>query len=397
MIDLKHEYRNTRVGLIPQDWELTKLGKVVKFYDSKRKPIKESERKKGTYPYYGASGIIDYVEDYLFDGDYLLLAEDGANILTRNTPIAFKVSGKFWVNNHAHVLKPLVETDMEYLKYYLSYISYDKYNTSSAQPKLSRKSSESIDVILPKNKSVRKKIGVILSTWDKAIELKQQLIDLKIEQKKGLMQKLLTGKVRLAGYEEEWIEEKLGQVIDFYNGFAFKSKNYLDNGRYKVITIANVQDGKLNLDKVNRVDSLPRDIKEYQILKKGDIVLSMTGNVGRVCKIDSENNLLNQRVGKIKAKNICEPFLYYLLRSDNFLNKMISIAQGGAQDNLSVKDIKKHKLLIPSDISEQEEISKIFDKYENEINLLENELKNLKEQKKGLMQQLLTGKTRVKV
>lgn len=214
---------------------------------------------------------------------------------------------------------------------------------------------------------------------------------------KGLMQKLLTGKVRLAGYEEEWIEEKLGQVIDFYNGFAFKSKNYLDNGRYKVITIANVQDGKLNLDKVNRVDSLPRDIKEYQILKKGDIVLSMTGNVGRVCKIDSENNLLNQRVGKIKAKNICEPFLYYLLRSDNFLNKMISIAQGGAQDNLSVKDIKKHKLLIPSDISEQEEISKIFDKYENEINLLENELKNLKEQKKGLMQQLLTGKTRVKV
>lgn len=101
-------YKDSPLGLIPNDWEVKELGKVVDFIDGKRKPIKDSDRSKihRIYPYYGASGIIDYINDFIFDEELILLGEDGANIINRSSPLAFRVSGKIWVNNHAHVLKP---------------------------------------------------------------------------------------------------------------------------------------------------------------------------------------------------------------------------------------------------------------------------------------------------
>ena len=107
MSNIPKGYKQTEVGIIPNDWDVKPLGNVVDFLDGKRKPIKDSDRAKmrGQYPYYGASGIVDWVDDYIFNDDILLISEDGANLLARVTPIAFSVSGKCWVNNHAHVLK----------------------------------------------------------------------------------------------------------------------------------------------------------------------------------------------------------------------------------------------------------------------------------------------------
>ncbi len=87
------------------EWEESKLGDIANFFNSKRVPLTESDRKSGIYPYYGASGIIDYVKDYIFDGEYILLGEDGANIIMRNSRLVFLANGKFWVNNHAHIFK----------------------------------------------------------------------------------------------------------------------------------------------------------------------------------------------------------------------------------------------------------------------------------------------------
>ena len=86
-------------------WEQRQLEEIVDFLDTQRKPLEEGKRKKGIYPYYGASGIVDYVADYIFDEELVLLSEDGANITDRNYPVCFIASGKYWVNNHAHVLK----------------------------------------------------------------------------------------------------------------------------------------------------------------------------------------------------------------------------------------------------------------------------------------------------
>lgn len=107
---------------LPRGWCWGTIGEITENHDGRRVPIKAADRHKrsGPYPYYGASGIIDDIDDYLFEGDYLLIAEDGANLLSRSTPIAFRAGGKFWVNNHAHVVRTKGGISLAYLEWYLN-------------------------------------------------------------------------------------------------------------------------------------------------------------------------------------------------------------------------------------------------------------------------------------
>ena len=132
VLDIPQGYKQTEIGTIPEDWEISELQNAVDFLDGLRRPVKSGDRAKisGIYPYYGASGIVDYVNDFIFDDELILLGEDGENILSRNLPLAFKVSGKIWVNNHAHILKAIKENDIKYLYYnfyYSTLLNYDYY------------------------------------------------------------------------------------------------------------------------------------------------------------------------------------------------------------------------------------------------------------------------------
>jgi type I restriction enzyme S subunit len=120
------------------DWFEKPLGEVTENHDGKRRPVKESDRKKGPYPYYGASGIVDHVDSYLFDGTYLLIAEDGENLKTRQTPIAFMAEGRFWVNNHAHIVTGKGGVCTEYLHYFLQAADIQPFLTGAVMPKLVR-------------------------------------------------------------------------------------------------------------------------------------------------------------------------------------------------------------------------------------------------------------------
>ena len=122
----------------PMGWEKKRFDALCENLDSRRKPITASERESGIYPYYGASGIVDYVADYIFDEDILLISEDGANLLMRSTPIAFSVSGKVWVNNHAHVVRFKEMRMQKYIEVYFSMIDISDHITGSAQPKLNQ-------------------------------------------------------------------------------------------------------------------------------------------------------------------------------------------------------------------------------------------------------------------
>ena len=122
----------------PYGWEKHRFDSLCKNLDAKRKPITASEREEGIYPYYGASGVVDHVADYLFDEDILLISEDGANLLMRSTPIAFSVSGKVWVNNHAHVVRFEKMSMQKYIEVYFSMIDISEQITGSAQPKLNQ-------------------------------------------------------------------------------------------------------------------------------------------------------------------------------------------------------------------------------------------------------------------
>ncbi|WP_297504878.1 restriction endonuclease subunit S [Ferrovum sp.] len=132
-----------------EGWVVTTIDKISINLDSKRIPITKGVRKNGEYPYYGASGIVDYVADYIFDGDMLLISEDGANLLARSTPIAFSVSGKYWVNNHAHILKFDDMATQRFVEFYLASIRLDEYISGAAQPKLNQKALNSIPIHIP--------------------------------------------------------------------------------------------------------------------------------------------------------------------------------------------------------------------------------------------------------
>ncbi len=183
---------------IPEEWEIRKLETLVNILDSKRIPLEVSERKKrfGKYPYYGASGIIDHIDDYIFDERILCLSEDGENLKSRVLPIAFTIEEKCWVNNHAHVLKMKENISHYFLEKVLNHISLVKFVASTAIPKLNQRDMCVIPIICPLL-SEQQKIASILSGVDAYIQ-KNQEYKKKLEiLKKGLMQKLLTGKIRV--------------------------------------------------------------------------------------------------------------------------------------------------------------------------------------------------------
>ncbi|EIO3939501.1 restriction endonuclease subunit S [Vibrio vulnificus] len=179
-------------------WEEVKLNKCVKFLNGQRKPIKQEDRAniQGKYPYYGATGIIDYVNDYIFDDEIILLGEDGENILSRVLPHVFVVRGKVWVNNHAHVLKANANMDTNFLCMYLESLDYKRYNSGSAQPKINKAVCEKIPVVVPVL-AEQQKIASVLTAADKEIELLEAKLAHLKEEKKALMQQLLTGKRRV--------------------------------------------------------------------------------------------------------------------------------------------------------------------------------------------------------
>ncbi len=171
------------------DWEQRKLGDCVEFLDTMRKPLKESEREKGEYPYYGASGIVDYVSDYIFDEELVLLSEDGANITDRNYPVCFLASGKYWVNNHAHVLKVNDGNENNFICNSLERMDFTQYNSGMAMPKLNKEVCHNIPLSCPVYEE-QKQIGDYFRNLDNLITLHQRKCEKLKNIKKSMLEKM---------------------------------------------------------------------------------------------------------------------------------------------------------------------------------------------------------------
>ena len=161
-----------------EEWKEYKLGEVVNILDFKRIPLSLAERntRKGSFPYYGAQGIIDYIDDYIFDGTYLLIAEDGENLKSKKQNIAQLAHGKYWVNNHAHIVESNGIADIRYLCYILNNKDLSGYITGSAQPKLNQANLSAISIVLP-SLNLQKQIADFISLFDNKIELNKQIND----------------------------------------------------------------------------------------------------------------------------------------------------------------------------------------------------------------------------
>ena len=191
------------IGTIPEHWEVSKVKWECAIMDYLREPISAENRKNelGLYDYYGASGVIDKIDDYNVDDKVLLIGEDGANLVMRNLPLLYKAEGKFWVNNHAHILKPLANNCYSYMAYMLEAGDYTHYITGSAQPKLSQDNIKNFIIPMPRDYTEQQAIADYLddkcADIDSLIQTKQSKIDSLKEYKKSIIYEYVTGKLEV--------------------------------------------------------------------------------------------------------------------------------------------------------------------------------------------------------
>ncbi|GBD96103.1 type I restriction modification DNA specificity domain protein [bacterium BMS3Abin06] len=203
------------------EWKEYNILDLAEIHNQSRVPLSKMQRakKQGVYPYYGASGIIDYVDDYLFDGEFVLISEDGENLKSRQTPIAFKANGQFWVNNHAHILKGLKPFHNDLMIYYFQNMDLNPYITGAVQPKLNKANLLSIPIYLPEDEAEQKAIASVLSSLDDKIDLLHR-------QNKTLesMAETLFRQWFVEEAQEDWEAGCLGDVIELVYGKGLKKE-----------------------------------------------------------------------------------------------------------------------------------------------------------------------------
>ena len=369
-------------------WQNEKLEDAVEFLDEKRKPIKDSDRNniKGEYPYYGASGIIDYINDYIFDEDLLLLGEDGANILSRSTKLVFKATGKYWVNNHAHVLKPKENYNIDFLESYLENINYESYNTGTAQPKLNQEVCKKINIKIPSLKE-QEKIGKTLSLLDKKIELQTKKIeDLKLF-KKGLLDII---------FNNNFINSKKLNELNIivsdgnYGELYPKSNELTDIGEVPFIRVNNLVDLHLTFNNMKYITKEKHDSLLSGHLQENDILITTRGDIGKVAIVDKKfiDANINAQIALLRLNNKSEVIPYYLLEYLNYnYNYIQTFITGSALKQLPIKNLMKLQINFPS-IEIQRKYSKLLIIYNKKIDIENQILDKLNELKKGLMQSM---------
>ncbi len=409
---VKQGYKRSEVGVIPDEWEVKAFGDCLlgrPRYGINAPAVPFSDR----LPAY--IRITDITEDgrigaekpvsvnsafagnyYLNDGD-IVFARTGASVgksyryVSNDGPLVFA----------GCLIQARPNPEVLLSAYAAAYVTTGTYwnwvrlmSMRSGQPGINGNEFAKLPVPIPLV-AEQHAIATALADVDALLAKLDQLIAKKRELKQATMQQLLTGQTRLPGFSGDWEVKRLGEVASLKNGYTFKSETYSPLGCFKVITIANVQDGFMVLDDCNSVDKTPPDIQPHQLLKIGDILISMTGNVGRICRVSVDSCLLNQRVGKLVPTLVQDDFLFALLRQPSFIVAMSAAAKGGAQPNLSATDIGGYEFSIPVDAAEQTAIAKVLSDMDSELATLEARRDKTRALKHGMMQELLTGRIRL--
>lgn len=255
-------------------------------------------------------------------------------------------------------------SDVRYIKYTLDNYKteFQKRSKGATQDNLSVSKINSLKLLVP-DYDYQVDVADVISKYDLLIENNRKRIRILEEMAQRLYTEWFVN-FKFPGYEknkmvdsetefgeipEGWKIGKISNLFSFVGGYAFKSKSYSDGGKYNVITIKNIGDGEFIINNVSKIDELPDNIKEEQLLKTGDVLMSLTGNIGRVCLALGENYLLNQRVAKIYSKVQCPSYAYYFFRDP--VQKMLTnrLAYGAAQQNLSTINLGKSLTICPNE------------------------------------------------
>ena len=396
---------------IPDSWEWVRLGSILYNLDGKRVPVSVSERnKKGkVYDYYGASGVIDKIDNYIFSKPLLLISEDGANLLARRTPIAFIATGKYWVNNHAHVFDGINLLFLKYISIFIESIDVSKYVTGTAQPKLNQQNLNKILVAVPpleEQKLIVAKIEKLMPLVDEYAEsynrlqkidnefedkLKQSVLQYAMEGKlvkqdpsdepaSELIKKIENEKAELIKEGKikkskklpaitddekpfdipdswEWVRlDSLAQVLNGDRGKNYPGKEYWISEGIPFINAGALGEKNINKSKINYISEQRYKLLRAGFIKNNDILYCLRGSLGKM-------SISRINIGAI-ASSVCIIRLFddrilnyiWVALSSEFGKYLIKEFENGtAQPNLSANNIKKYYLPIPP-LEEQKRI-----------------------------------------
>ena len=370
------------------EWETSRLDCCVEFLDNLRKPIDEGCRIKGIYPYYGASGIVDYVNDYIFDEELILLSEDGANITDRNYPICFLAKGKYWVNNHAHVLK----TKEGFVNYFVSNAmerkDYSQYNTGMAMPKLNKEVCKNIPLAYPHTKE-QQSIASFFTTIDAQISASTSRLASLKQIKAASLQAMFpqegetVPKLRFKGFEGEWAKVSFKKL---YEPSIIKNKTF---GADKIISVANMYYKPISYI------SDEEYLQSYNVMNLGDIAFE-----GNRSKNYAHGRFVENTIGDgivshvfIVLKPISKQydllFWKYLINNESIMGPVLSrcTKHSTMMTDLVVSDFLNESILIPS-FEEQKHIGSFLQNIDRQITLQSQRLEKLKQIKAACLDKM---------
>lgn len=319
-------------------------------------------------------------------------------------PVLMKENVKFTFQRHIAILRPnphIVEPAYMYYSMLSKafFLQADAAAIGAAQRTISLSSLQNLTINLP-DLPTQRRIASILSAYDDLIENNRRQIKLLEEAAQRLYREWFV-ELRFPGHEgvkvidgvpEGWMKGTVDNIVKLLSGYPFKSSEYVSSGKYRLITIKNVKDGEFSPDNVDYIDQLPDKVPSHCILTEGDILLSLTGNIGRVCIVNGYNYLLNQRVAKLQTLH--SAYAYCMFRSKEMLNKMTALSNGVAQQNLSPIRAEKIRILIPSS-NLLFQFKSIVEPIISQIILLNNQITFACEARHRLLPELMDGEIEV--
>lgn len=374
---------------IPSDWEVKRLEEVFKLTSGKTKSNELFDKPidGSIYPVFGGNGIMGFASEFNSEGENILIGRVG-----EYCGITRFVDEKCWITDNALYSKEyLINIDKKYLAYKLQLEDLSRLRNKGGQPLISQGPINIHKVSLPKSLPEQKAIAQVLGTADAAIQTTEKLITQKELRKKWLMQQLLTGKKRLMGFEGEWKEVRLKDVT---TNFSRRNKDLVDA---KVYSVTNKSGFVLQSDHFEGKVA-GEDLSNYKIIKKNEFAYNPARvNVGSLAYFEEEIGVISSLYVCFKTtKDVLDYFLLQFLQIDHTKHRIEALGEGGVRVYLWYDLFSKIKIKIPT-IEEQTAIAQVLQAVDREISLLKAKAEKLREQKKGLMQVLLTGKVRLKI
>lgn len=385
---------------LPANWELQAIGNICEIFDSKRKPITSKDRISGEYPYYGASGILDYIDDYIFDEKLVLIGEDGAK-WEANQNTSFIATGLYWVNNHAHVLKPKRSIILdEYLVFYLNFSDLSDYITGATVKKLNQAKLKEIQIPLPPLDE-QKRLVSLLDTLFAKIDRSIELLSENITAADALLPSALNTVFGELG--EKWETKTVNDIAFVKGGKRLpKGEQLLEKETpYPYLRVTDfTDDGTISTKKMLYLPPEVHDkIKRYTISHE-DLYITNVGNtIGKSGIIPKELEGANLTENAVKLvykdkKNISNKFVFYFTKSATFIFQLESATKQMAIPKLAIMRLGEINIpLPPLDIQTQtvEYLDSIRHKVEILKQVQNDKIKNLKALKASLLDRAFKG------